>query len=258
MQYSHYSILYYITLYYSCCNILKDTRSSKVRLIASITAHENFKNVTRSRYCTNPRGSSYPWTCDALETRTYYIRSFGMSECKEQRTRGKLLDYFIRHSRRLLVRMGRTRGSLSQTLVFHLSPEGQRVDGAGNWRPFHEHVLLPRRTRRNISSRRFGWLGARIKGNSRSRKFPPFLRPRLTKVRDRFPISRFLPRDARTTIETAIFFNIRQVPSCFLPFVRSQLAYFTLSSPPLSSVRPLVCFLFLPLAKFGESLWIYF
>ena len=179
-----------------------------------------------------------------------------MSECKEQRTRGKLLDYFIRHSRRLLVRMARTRGSLSQTLVFHLSPEGQRVDGAGNWRPFHEHVLQEHAgISRHVGS---ADSGPELR-ETRARKFAPFFRPRLTKVRDRFPISRFLPRDARTTIETTIFFNIRQVPSCFLPSVRSRLAYFTFFLPtPFCSFCPLLCSLFFPLTKFEqESLWIY-
>ena len=87
---------------------------------------------------------------------------------------------------------------------------------------------------------------------TRARKFPPFFRPRLTKVGDRFPISRFLPRDARTTIETAIFFNIRQVSSCFLPFVRSRLAYFTFSL--FCSFCPLLCFLF-SLSRSSEKVY---
>lgn len=74
--------------------------------------------------------------------------------------------------------MGQARDSLSQTLVFHLSLEGQRVDGAGNWRPFQEHVL---RTYWNISSRRSGNLKPELRETC-ARKFAPFLLQWLTKV----------------------------------------------------------------------------
>lgn len=58
----------------------------------------------------------------------------------------------------------------SQTLVFHLSLEGRRLDGAGNCRPFEEHVP---RTRWNISSRRPARrVEDKIKGNLRFETSP--------------------------------------------------------------------------------------